>query len=70
MSNTTHHLTITGMTCGGCSGRVKRVLEGTDGVVSADISHENGKGIVVTTAALATDDVVSIVAGTGFGVSA
>lgn len=70
MSNITHHLTITGMTCGGCSGRVKRVLEATDGVVSADISHEDDKGTVVTTAALSTDDVVSIVAGTGFGVSA
>jgi len=69
MSNTTHHLTITGMTCGGCSGRVKRVLEATEGVVSADVSHEEGKGTVVTTPALSTDDVVSIVAGTGFGVT-
>jgi len=70
MSNTTHHLTITGMTCGGCSGRVKRVLEATEGVISADVSHEEGKGTVVTTPALSTDDVVSIVAGTGFGVTA
>jgi copper chaperone CopZ len=70
MSHTTHHLTITGMTCGGCSGRVQRVLEATEGVVSADVSHEDGKGIVVTTPALSTEDVVSIVAGTGFGVSA
>jgi len=70
MSNTTHHLTITGMTCGGCSGRVKRVLEATEGVVSADVSHEEGKGTVVTTPALSTDDVVRIVAGTGFGVTA
>jgi copper chaperone CopZ len=70
MSEITHTLTIHGMTCGGCSGRVARVLEATEGVVKADISHETNSGVVVTTSALSTDDVVSIVASTGFEVNA
>jgi copper chaperone CopZ len=70
MSEITHTLTITGMTCGGCSGRVTRVLEATEGVVSATVSHETDSGVVVTTEALSTQDVVDIVASTGFSVSA
>ena len=70
MSQRTHYLTITGMTCGGCSGRVLRVLESTPGVVSAKISHETDSGVVVTTEVLTTDDVVAIVSSTGFGVTA
>ena len=70
MSEVTHELTITGMTCGGCSGRVLRVLESTPGVVSAKISHETDSGIIVTTEALTTEDVVAIVASTGFEVHA
>lgn len=70
MSEVTHELTITGMTCGGCSGRVLRVLEATSGVVSAEISHETDSGIIVTTEVLTTEDVVAIVAGTGFSVTA
>jgi copper chaperone CopZ len=70
MSEVTHHLTINGMTCGGCSGRVTRVLEATEGVISADISHQSNSGVIVTTDALSTADVVAIVATTGFEVSA
>ena len=70
MGEVTHTLTITGMTCGGCSGRVTRVLEATPGVLRADISHESDSGVIITTDALTTDDVVAIVARTGFGVSA
>ncbi len=33
---------ISGMTCGHCSMRVTKALEGIDGVSSADVSHENG----------------------------
>ena len=70
MSEVTHTLTIKGMTCGGCSGRVTRVLEATKGVIRADISHQNNAGVIVTTEALSTDDVVAIVATTGFDVKA
>jgi len=33
-------LKVDGMKCGGCSGRLQRVLEGTDGVKSAQIVLE------------------------------
>lgn len=33
-------LKVDGMKCGGCSGRLKRVLEGTDGVKSTEIVLE------------------------------
>ncbi len=42
MQKTIH---IEGMSCEGCSGRVKRLLEKIDGV-SADVSHEQGKACV------------------------
>jgi copper chaperone CopZ len=70
MSEVTHTLTINGMTCGGCSGRVTRVLEATEGVIRAEISHQNNAGVIVTTEALSTDDVVAIVKTTGFDVHA
>lgn len=70
MSEVTHTLTIIGMTCGGCSGRVTRVLEATEGVISAKISHQSNSGVIVTTEDLSTDDVVAIVATTGFDVTA
>jgi copper chaperone len=33
---------VTGMTCGGCVASVKRVLEQTPGVTSADVSLADG----------------------------
>ncbi|MDP6194789.1 MAG: heavy metal-associated domain-containing protein [Candidatus Poseidonia sp.] len=70
MSQRVHQLVITGMTCGGCSGRVAKVLNATPGVLQTTISHETDSGVVVTTDALSTQDVVDIVASTGFAVSA
>ncbi len=35
---------IEGMMCGHCSGRVQKVLLETDGVLSAEVSHETGTG--------------------------
>ncbi len=37
---------VYGMTCGGCSGKVKKALEAVDGVISADISHEEDKATI------------------------
>ena len=39
-------MTIEGMMCGHCSGRVKAVLEALDGVATADVSHETGTAVV------------------------
>ena len=40
-------LDVGGMTCEGCSNRVKSALESIQGVNSADVSHESGIAIVV-----------------------
>lgn len=39
-------MTIEGMMCGHCEARVKKVLEGLDGVASAEVSHEKGTAVV------------------------
>ena len=40
-------LDVGGMTCDGCSNRVKSALESIQGVNSADVSHESGIAIIV-----------------------
>ena len=48
-------LKIEGMMCTHCSGRVKKALEELPGVVSAEVSHENGTAVVTMSAPV--DDV-------------
>ena len=38
---------VDGMHCGGCSGRLKRVLEGVPGVTEAGADHEAGTAYAV-----------------------
>ena len=57
---------IEGMTCGGCSGRVKGVLESNSNVESADISHESNAGTVVTNGQITSEELVKIIEQTGF----
>ena len=40
-------LKISGMTCGGCSSSVKKVLEAESAVQSADVSHDKGEAEVI-----------------------
>ena len=42
----TIHLDVGGMTCDGCSSRVKSILEGVSGVSSAEVSHIDGSAVV------------------------
>ena len=42
----TSTIAVGGMTCTGCSGRVRDSLEALDGVLSADVSHETGQAVV------------------------
>jgi len=42
----TSTIAVAGMTCTGCSGRVRDSLEALDGVLSADVSHETGQAVV------------------------
>ena len=47
---------IEGMMCPHCEARVKQILEGIEGVESAECSHE--KGTAVVTLSKAVDDAV------------
>ncbi len=42
----TKTMKIEGMMCGHCEARVKKCLEGIEGVASADVSHESGTAVV------------------------
>ena len=57
---------INGMTCGGCSGRVKGVLEKNLNVESAEISHETNSGVVKTNGQISAEELVKIIEQTGF----
>ena len=60
---------IDGMTCGGCSGRVKGVLELNLNVESAEISHEEYSGIVRTNGQITAEELVKIIEQTGYSAS-
>lgn len=62
----TYHLNIDGMTCGGCSGRVSRVLHAMEGVEAADIDHVQGRGVVQVGAGVSLQSIVATVEATGF----
>ena len=57
---------IEGMTCGGCSGRVKGVLESNSNVESAIVSHENNIGTVITNGQISAGELVKIIEQTGY----
>ena len=62
-------LTIGGMTCGCCSGRVKRVLESRPDVRSAHIDHDLGRGLVDVVDGGDTNAIVQAVNAAGFSCS-
>ncbi len=64
-------LKVDGMTCGGCSGRLKRVLEGTDGVKSTDIVLDTKQVTVdYDEASIGIDAIKSVISDAGFTVMA
>jgi len=46
-ANDTTYLAITGMHCSGCAGAIKQSLELKKGVVSADVSFDSARAIVI-----------------------
>ena len=70
MGTTTHYVTINGMTCGCCSGRVNRVLRANPEVLQTMINFDSEQGAVLTTGALTTEEIVNIIATAGFQVTA
>ena len=65
-----HVLVILGMTCGACSGRLKRLLEANDNVMTADISHETNYGTITTTGFLSSEHLIDLINSAGFIASA
>lgn len=62
---------VGGMTCGGCSSRLKRVLEQTDGVTSADITLETKQATIhFDQARVSVAALKALVEDTGFAVLA
>ena len=59
-------LSIVGMSCGGCSSRIKRVLEARPYVRSADIDHERGQGLIEMVKDGDTNAIVQAVNDAGF----
>ena len=64
----TKTMTIEGMMCPHCSGRVKMVLEALEGVAAADVSHETGKAIVTLEADVANEVLADTVTAQGYKV--
>ena len=63
----TLHFDVTGMTCGGCTGSVQRVLSKIDGVSRADVSLSPGAATVLADPARVTAaQIESTIAGLGY----
>jgi Cu2+-exporting ATPase len=67
-NNMTKTMTIDGMMCPHCSGRVKRCLEALDAVAAADVSHESGKAILTLTAEIDNNTLKKTVEDQGYTV--
>ena len=64
----TKTMTIEGMMCPHCSGRVKMVLEALEGVTTAEVSHETGKAIVTLDADITNEVLADTVTAQGYKV--
>ena len=61
---------ISGMTCGHCSMRVTKALEGLEGVNSADVNHENGTAALELSKEVNLDILISAVDEAGYTLTA
>ena len=59
---------IEGMMCAHCSDRVKKTLEGIEGVTAAAVSHEDGTAVVTMSAAVSDDVLKKAVEEQGYDV--
>lgn len=67
----TLELTVDGMTCGGCTSRLKRLLEGAEGVKSTHIVLDTGQVSVDFDASrIGVDAIESVISDAGFTVRA
>ena len=59
---------IEGMMCPHCEARVKKILEETDGVLSAQVSHTAGTAIVTTDSSVSDDVFLKLITDNGYKV--
>ncbi|MDE7395893.1 MAG: metal-transporting ATPase, partial [Clostridiales bacterium] len=61
-------LKIEGMMCGHCSAHTKKALEAVDGVINAEVSHENGTAVVTFSKPVSDDALKQAVEAVGYKV--
>lgn len=61
-------LIVEGMMCSHCENRVKTLLESTDGVKNAEVSHKNGTAIVTLSKNIPEDILISVIENAGYKV--
>lgn len=65
---TVRNMEISGLMCPHCEARVKKTLEGIEGVVSAEVSHEKGSAVVTLGAAVSDETLSKAVTDAGYDV--
>ena len=60
---------VDGMTCGGCSGSVERVLAGASGLTSAKASHKRNEVVLTFQGVLDDDEIQRRIESAGFDVA-
>lgn len=61
---------ITGMTCGACSSKVTKAVNGVPGILNANVSHENGNAVVqFDKSKTSVEDLKKAIAASGFKVT-
>ena len=66
MGENTYHLSINGMTCGGCSSRLTRVLMANEHITGAEISHESDSGIITASENMSIGKIIQLINAAGF----
>ena len=59
---------IEGMMCPHCEARVKKILEETEGVSSAVVSHTEGTAVITTSSAVSDDTITKVIVDNGYQV--
>lgn len=67
-TNMTKVITVEGMMCGHCTGRVQKVLEAVEGVTSVEMSLENKTATVELSADVADEVLKSVITEAGYEV--
>ena len=62
-------ISIEGMMCGHCSGRVQEALEANEAIANAVVSHENGTAVVTLAAEISDEALTKIVEDAGYKVT-